>query len=76
MVMLGYFVVIILDNLLVWHTNKTIAGRTSIAEARSDSDSPDPDADVDGSAGRVRQDGRGRYVKTNSSGREESEESV
>lgn len=28
-VMLGYFVVIILDNLLVWHTNKTIATQTS-----------------------------------------------
>ena len=28
-VMLGYFVVIVLDNLLVWHTNKTIARQTS-----------------------------------------------
>ena len=28
-VMLGYSVVIILDNLLVWHTNKTIATQTS-----------------------------------------------
>jgi hypothetical protein len=28
-VMLGYFVVIVADNLLVWHSNKTIAARTS-----------------------------------------------
>ena len=28
-VVLGYFVVIVLDNLLVWHTNKTIAAQTS-----------------------------------------------
>ena len=27
--MLGYFIVIVLDNLLVWHTNKTIATMTS-----------------------------------------------
>ena len=34
-VMLGYSVVIILDNLLVWHTNKTISSQTS--NARNDS---------------------------------------
>jgi hypothetical protein len=27
--MLGYLAVIILDNVLVWHTNKTIARQTS-----------------------------------------------
>ena len=28
-VVLGYFIVIVLDNLLVWHTNKTVAKLTS-----------------------------------------------
>jgi hypothetical protein len=28
-VTLGYFIVIILDNVLVWHTNETIARQTS-----------------------------------------------
>ena len=53
-VMLGYFVVIVLDNLLVWHTNKTIAAQTSATR---------------GSVVGVVADGGGEYVKTNDHGK-------
>ena len=54
---IGYLVVIILDNLLVWHTNKTISHQVA----------GDREGSVDGGVGVAYSDAHGKYEQNSSS---------